>query len=100
MKKFTFLLGMIAGFVLGSRMGRGPYEQLEGSVREMIDHPKVQRALRSAADSAESARDSALDATTEAIDDASRVATMAVNNTSRRMKNGTQGVASKLENGA
>jgi hypothetical protein len=49
MKKFIFLLGMIAGFVLGSRMGRGPYEQLEGSVREMIDHPRVQRALHSAA---------------------------------------------------
>ena len=59
MKKFIFVIGMMVGFVLGSRMGRGPYEQLEGSVREMIDHPKVQRALHSAADSAESARDSA-----------------------------------------
>ena len=98
MKKFIFLLGVVAGFVLGSRMGRGPYEQLEGTVREMIDHPKVQQALHSAADSAESARDSALDTTTEAIDDASRVATMAMNKTSRRMRNGTQEVASRLGN--
>jgi hypothetical protein len=100
MKKFIFMIGMMVGFVLGSRMGRGPYEQLEGSVREMMDHPKVQKALHSAADSAESARDSALDATTEAIDDASRVATMAMDKTSRRMRNGTQEVASKLGNGA
>jgi hypothetical protein len=100
MKKFTFLLGMIAGFVLGSRMGRGPYERLEGSVREMIDHPKVQRALHSAADSAETARDSALDATTEAIDDASRVATMTMNKASRQMRNRTEKVASKIGNGA
>lgn len=100
MKKFIFLLGMFAGFVLGSRMGRGPYEQLEGSVREVIDHPKVQKVLNSAADSAESARDSALDATTEAIDDASRVATMAMNKTSRQMRNRTEEVASKIGNGA
>jgi hypothetical protein len=100
MKKFIFLLGIMAGFVLGSRAGRGPYEQLEGSVREMMEHPKVQRALHSAADSAETARDSALDATTEAIDDASRVATMAMNKASRQMRSGTEQVASKIGNGA
>jgi len=100
MKKFSFLLGMMTGFVLGSRMGRGPYEQLEGSVREMIVHPKVQKVLHSAADGAESARDSALDATAEGIDDASRVATMAMDKSSKRMKNGTQEVASKLGKGA
>ena len=100
MKKFTFLLGAIVGFVVGSRAGRGPYEQLEGATRQMIDHPKVQSVLHSAADSAESARDSALDATTGAIDDASHAATTAMNQTSRRIRSASHDVASKVGNGS
>jgi hypothetical protein len=100
MKKFTFMMGMVVGFFAGSRMGRGPYEQLEGAARQVADHPKVQSALHSAADSAEAARDSAMDATTGAIDDVSQAATAAMNETSRRIRNGSQDVASKVGNGA
>jgi gas vesicle protein len=100
MKKFTFLVGMATGFIVGSRAGRGPYEQLERSVRQAINHPKVQKTLHSAADGAESIRNAALDATTGAIDDASDVATTAIDETSKRIRNGTQGVASKVRNSA
>jgi RNA polymerase-binding transcription factor DksA len=100
MKKFTFLLGLATGFVLGSRTGRGPYEQLESAVRQAVNQPKVQETLQSVADSAESVRDATLDATTDAIDDASRAATRTIDETSKRIKNGSQGVASRAGNGA
>src|SRR5579871_898037 len=100
MKKFTFLLGLAAGFVLGSRTGRGPYEQLEGAVRQAVNQPKVQETLQSAADRAESVRDAALDATAEAIDDASRAATRTIDESSKRIKSGSQIVGSRAGSGA
>ena len=100
MKKFTFLLGLATGFVLGSRTGRGPYEQLEGAVRQAVNQPKVQETLQSAADSAESVRDATLDAATGAIDDASQAATRTIDETSRRIKSGSQSVGSRAGNGA
>lgn len=96
MKKLTFMFGLAIGFVLGSRMGRGPYEQLEGAARQVMNQPKVQSTLQSAADSAESVRDSALDATSDAIDGASRAATRTIDQASRQVKTG----ASNAGNGA
>jgi hypothetical protein len=40
--KTTFLLGAGIGFILGSRTGRGPYQQLETKVREFARRPEVQ----------------------------------------------------------
>jgi phage-related minor tail protein len=98
MKKFTFLIGMAAGFIIGSRVGRGPYEQLEDTVRQAINQPKVQQTLQSAAEGVESVRDATLDATTEAIDNASDAAAKTIDETSKRVANGTQQVASKVGN--
>ncbi len=42
MMKTTFLLGAGIGFILGSRAGRGPYQQLETKVREFTRRPEVQ----------------------------------------------------------
>ena len=39
-----FLLGVTAGYVLGSRAGRGRYEQIVRTYRKMADHPAVQGA--------------------------------------------------------
>jgi biopolymer transport protein ExbB/TolQ len=100
MKKFTFLIGMAVGFVLGSRTGRGPYERLEDAVRQVMNQPKVQSTLQSAADSAESVRDTALDRTSEAIDDVSRAANRTMDEASKRMRNGSQDVASKVGHSA
>jgi hypothetical protein len=42
MRKTTLLFGVGIGFILGSRAGRGPYEQLEGVVRKVTARPDVQ----------------------------------------------------------
>jgi hypothetical protein len=46
MHKFTLLVGAGAGFVLGSRCGTGPYEQLESKVRQLGRHPQVQQTVQ------------------------------------------------------
>jgi hypothetical protein len=45
MKKLWLLAGMGIGFVLGSRAGREPYDQLEGKVRRFRGRPEVQGAV-------------------------------------------------------
>ena len=45
MKKFSFLLGVGVGFVLGSRAGSQPYEHLEAEVRKVAGRPETQRAV-------------------------------------------------------
>lgn len=52
MKKFIFLAGLAAGFVLGSRMGRGPYESLESTARQVAGDPEVQRRAAQARETA------------------------------------------------
>ncbi|WP_329064626.1 hypothetical protein [Amycolatopsis sp. NBC_01480] len=42
MKKF--LLGVGLGYVLGTKAGRGRYEQMVRTYRKLIDHPMVQGA--------------------------------------------------------
>jgi hypothetical protein len=42
--KATFIAGLAAGFVAGSRAGRGAYDQLVKYVGEIAGHPKVQQA--------------------------------------------------------
>jgi len=44
-KKFLFLLGVAAGFVLGSWAGRRPYEQLEARALEMSRKPAVRQTM-------------------------------------------------------
>ena len=45
MRRSTFLLGAAIGFILGSRTGRGPYQQLESKVRHITHRPEVQGRL-------------------------------------------------------
>jgi hypothetical protein len=45
MKKVILLLGVAVGFVLGSRAGRRPYEQLEANVRRIAARPEVQSTV-------------------------------------------------------
>ena len=42
MRKITFVLGAGIGFILGSRAGRGPYQQLETKVRGSTRRPEIQ----------------------------------------------------------
>ncbi|MGO3479847.1 MAG: hypothetical protein ACTIOA_16925, partial [Brachybacterium tyrofermentans] len=52
MKKFIFLAGLAVGFVVGSRAGRGPYESLERTARQVADDPEVQRRATQAKETA------------------------------------------------
>ncbi|MCT1999450.1 hypothetical protein M3C58_14880 [Brachybacterium muris] len=52
MKRFLFISGLAIGFVVGSRMGRGPYESLERNAREIVEDPEVQRKAAQARDTA------------------------------------------------
>ena len=52
MKKFIFLAGLGIGFVIGSRAGRGPYESLERTARQVAEDPEVQRRAAQAKDTA------------------------------------------------
>ncbi|GAA1283408.1 MULTISPECIES: hypothetical protein [Brachybacterium] len=60
MKKLIFLTGLAIGFVVGSRAGRGPYESLERTARQVADDPEVQRRASEAKEKAsQTARDTA-----------------------------------------
>jgi hypothetical protein len=48
----TFLAGLAAGFVLGSRAGRERYEQLKQLSRKAADNPTVRQATRTASEKA------------------------------------------------
>ena len=52
MKRFLFISGLAIGFVVGSRMGRGPYESLERNARKIVEDPEVQRKAAQARDTA------------------------------------------------
>ena len=41
MRKLTFALGFGAGYVLGTRSGRGRYEQIVTKAREVAERPEV-----------------------------------------------------------
>jgi hypothetical protein len=45
MKRFMLFVGIAVGFVLGSRAGRGPYDQIEAKVREMSGKPAVREVV-------------------------------------------------------
>lgn len=45
MKKLILLVGIALGFVFGSKMGREPYERIEGKVRQLADRAEVEHAV-------------------------------------------------------
>jgi hypothetical protein len=45
MHKFTFLIGAGVGFVAGSRLGTGPYEQLESAIARVAGRPEVKERV-------------------------------------------------------
>jgi hypothetical protein len=47
--KFTFVVGLALGYVLGTRAGRERYEQLKKSARQVAQNPAVRNTAESAA---------------------------------------------------
>ena len=45
MKKLAFLIGVGVGFLLGSKAGTGPYEELETKVRTIMNRPEVRAVV-------------------------------------------------------
>lgn len=52
MKRFIFVAGLAIGFVVGSRMGRGPYESLERTAHRVAEDPEIQRRATQAKETA------------------------------------------------
>ncbi len=52
MKKLTVLFSGAIGYVLGSRAGRGRYEQIKGLAVKVKDNPTVQEKTQQAVDTA------------------------------------------------
>lgn len=49
--KLVFTAGMAAGYVLGSRAGRGSYEKIKAKATELWNDPKVQEKVSSTTES-------------------------------------------------
>ena len=64
MRKTTFLLGGGIGFLLGSKVGRGPYRQLETKVRAIARRPAVQDTAEQLKDAAKERAAATLDKVT------------------------------------
>jgi hypothetical protein len=45
MKKLAFVIGLGVGFVLGSKAGSGPYEELQRKVRSLRHRPDVEQVV-------------------------------------------------------
>ena len=50
MKRLWFLVGIGAGFLLGSRAGTGPYQQIEANIRKFVGQPEVQGTVNQVRD--------------------------------------------------
>ena len=92
MKKLIFILGLTIGFVVGSRTGRGPYEQLERTARNVADDPTVRQKAQDARDAAGKV---AHDATEAAKAKAPEVAA----NVKGKVAEGASGVKDKVSGG-
>lgn len=48
MAKFSFIVGLAAGYVLGARAGRAQYERIRATANKVMETPAVKRAVDSA----------------------------------------------------
>jgi hypothetical protein len=67
MKKLAFVLGLGVGFVLGSRAGSGPYEQLAAKARSVSSQPHVQEVVTNVKSAASSRVDDVVHTVAEQI---------------------------------
>lgn len=46
MSKFTLLLGLAAGYVIGTAQGRGQFEKMKNSAQDLWQRPQVQDTVK------------------------------------------------------
>jgi hypothetical protein len=69
-KKLSFLLGLGFGFLLGSRAGSGPYQQLEAKVRSAARRPDVQDVVAKTRETVHNQVSEAVDTVAGKVDNA------------------------------
>ena len=74
MKKLLLLVGVAVGFILGSKVGRQPYERLEAQIRQLAGRPEVKGAVDTLSDKAADITDIAARAVNEKISDVTAAA--------------------------
>jgi hypothetical protein len=70
MKKLLLAFGAVIGFVLGSRAGRRPYEQIESKVKSLTGRSSVHDVVASTKDAVHQASDAASSTIGQKVDDA------------------------------
>ena len=70
MKKFVLAVGAVIGFILGSRAGRRPYEQIESKVKSLTGRSSVHDAVSSTKNAMHQATDAATSTIGQKVDDA------------------------------
>lgn len=68
MKRVCFLAGIVLGFVVGSSMGREPYERLQVTVRSLGRRPETRKVKDSLINAASDISDTTADSITQAKD--------------------------------
>jgi len=69
MRRLSFVLGLAVGFVLGSRSGSAPYEQIVSTVRSIARQPEVHDTVEDAKAAATARAAEAVAKVHEAIED-------------------------------
>ncbi|NGN64810.1 YtxH domain-containing protein [Streptomyces sp. A7024] len=67
--RITFVVGLAAGYVLGTRAGRERYEEIKKAARDFMQNPAVRNAAESAALSGRGAATKAFHAVGEQVTD-------------------------------
>jgi hypothetical protein len=87
MKRFLLAVGAAIGFVLGSRAGRGPYEQIEAKVKDLTGRSSVRGAVSSIEEAVQSVSDAATMTIGQKVDEAvQHVSEVADNSAEKVMK--------------
>jgi hypothetical protein len=84
MKKLIFLVGGIAGFMLGSYAGRGPFERVAEWSRQLAGRPQVQRVADQVSESAAELGNAATASASKAADRAASATAEVVGNAADR----------------
>ena len=97
MRKLSLLAVGIAGFILGSYAGRGPYERVEAWARQLSNRPEVQRVADQVTESAAQVSDAATGTASKAADRAAEATAGAVSSVGDRVTGTIESVGEAID---